>query len=91
MARTPGMVSASLTFFHKIHNNIVTADKNWYLSEAGGNMSTRSHPFRYHPSEYIYGRAEIFFLPHDKLQPGIDLKPKLSLQRQLMGFQNIMA
>ena len=33
---------ASLTFFYKIHN-LVTIDKNMYLSEAGGNTSTRSH------------------------------------------------
>ena len=38
----------SLTFY-KIHNNLVTIDKNRYLSEAGGNRSnrsTRSHPFQ---------------------------------------------
>ena len=51
---------ASLTFFYKIHNNLVTIDKNRHMSEAG-NRSTRSHPFQYH----IYGRAEIFFLPQD--------------------------
>ena len=36
---------ASLTFFNKIHNNLVTIDKNRYLCEAGVNRSTRSHPF----------------------------------------------
>ena len=46
---------ASLTFFYKIHNNIVLADKNRYLSEAGGNRSTRSHPFQYHhPNAFIW-------------------------------------
>ena len=47
---------ASLTFFFKMHNNLVTIDKNRYLSEAG-NRSTRSHPFQYH------SRAEIYFFP----------------------------
>ena len=37
---------ASLTY--KIHNNLVTIDKNRYLSEAGCNRNTRSHPFQYH-------------------------------------------
>ena len=31
-----------MTFFYKIHNNLVTIDKNRYLSEAGGNRSTKS-------------------------------------------------
>ena len=37
---------ASLTFFYKIHNNLVIIDKNRYLSETGrGNRSTRSHSY----------------------------------------------
>ena len=54
---------ASLTFFFKIHNNLVTTDKNRYLSEAGGNRNTRSHPFQYHRPNAWYGWVEIFFLP----------------------------
>ena len=68
---------ASLIFY-KMHNNLVTVDKNKLLSEAGGNRSTRSHLF--HASN-----AEIFFLPQDNCN-GMDLQPKLSLQRQLMGL-----
>ena len=50
---------ASLTFY-KIHNNLVTIDKNRYLSEAGGN---RSHPFQYHrPNAYMDGLKFSFFL-----------------------------
>ena len=53
---------ASLTFFNKIHNNLVTIDKNRYLSEAGCNRSTRSHPFQYHrPNAYIDGLKFSFF------------------------------
>ena len=50
MARTPGTETADLfdLLLLKIHNNLVTIDKNRYLSEAGGNMSTRSQPFQYH-------------------------------------------
>ena len=45
---------ASLTFFYKIHINLVNTDKDRYLSEASrGNRSTRSHPFQYHrPNTY---------------------------------------
>ena len=52
----------SLTFY-KIHNNLVTTDKNRYLSEAGrGNGSTRSHPFQYHhPNAYTDGLKFCFF------------------------------
>ena len=53
---------ASLTFLYKIHNNLVTIDKNRYLSEAGDNMSTRSHPFQYHrPNAYTNGLKFSFF------------------------------
>ena len=52
IARTPGAErrqQASLTFLNKIHNNLVTIDKNRYPSEASrGNKSTRSYPFQYH-------------------------------------------
>ena len=52
---------ASLTFFYKIHNNLVTIDKNRYLSEAG-NRSTRSHPFQYdRPNAYTDGLKFSFF------------------------------
>ena len=46
-----------MTFFYKIHNNLVIPDKNKYLSEAGrGNRSTRYHPFQYHrPNAYTDG------------------------------------
>ena len=67
---------ASLAFFYKIHKNLVITDKNMYLSEAGrGNRSTRSHPFRYH-----------FLSFPGQLQLGMDLQPKMSLRRQLMGL-----
>ena len=76
---------ASLTFFYKIHNNLVTIDKDRYQSEAG-NRSTRSHPFQYHrPYAYTDG-AEIFFLPQDNCNFGMNLQPKLSLRKQLMGL-----
>ena len=53
---------ASLTFFYKIHNNLVIIDKNRYLSEAGGNRSTRYHPFQYHrPNAYTDGLKFSFF------------------------------
>ena len=53
---------ASLTFFYKTHNNLVTVDKNRYLSAAGGNRSTRSHPFQYHrPNAYTDGLKFSFF------------------------------
>ena len=52
----------SLTFFYKIHNNLVSTDKNKYLLEAGGNKSTRSHPFQYHcPNAYTDGLKFSFF------------------------------
>ena len=52
---------ASLTFFYKIHNNLVTVDKNRYLSEAC-NRSTRSHPLQYHrPNAYTDGMKFSFF------------------------------
>ena len=44
---------ASFTFFYKTHNNLVTTDKNRYLSEAG-NMSTISHPFRITDQSVIF-------------------------------------
>ena len=52
----------SLTFY-KIHINLVTIDKNSYLSDAGsGNGSTRSHPFQYHrPNAYMDGLKFSFF------------------------------
>ena len=53
---------ASLTFFYKIHNNLVTIDKNRYLSKAGGNRSTGSHSFQYHrPNAYTGGLKFSFF------------------------------
>ena len=54
---------ASLTFFYKIHDNLVIIDKNRYLSEAGrGNRSTRSHPFQCHrPNAYTDGLKLSFF------------------------------
>ena len=50
MTRPSGVDTAGpLTIVYKIHNNLVTTDKNKYLSEASrGNRSTRSHPFQYH-------------------------------------------
>ena len=46
-----------------MHNNLVTVDKNRYLSEAGtGNGSTRSQPFQYHhPNAYTDGLKFSFF------------------------------
>ena len=45
-----------------MHNNLVTFDKNRYLSEAGGNKSTRSHPILYHrPNAYMDGLKFSFF------------------------------
>ena len=53
---------ASLTFFYKIHNNLITVDKNRYLPETGGNRSTKSHPFQYHrPNAYTDGLMFPFF------------------------------
>ena len=54
---------ASLTFFCKIHNDLVTVDNNRYLSEAGrGNRLTRPHPNQYHrPNAYTYGLKFSFF------------------------------
>ena len=51
---------ASLSFFDKIHNNLVTIDKNRYLSEAGCNRSTRSHPY-HRPNAYMDGLKFSFF------------------------------
>ena len=52
---------ASLTFFYKIHNNLVTTDKNRYLYKAG-NRNTRYHPFQYHcPNAYTDGLKCSFF------------------------------
>ena len=46
--------------FYKIHNNLVTIDKNRYLSEAGN--STRSHPLQYHRlNAYADGLKFSFF------------------------------
>ena len=60
MARTPGTEAAGL-FDLQIHNNLVTIDKNRYLSEAGrGNGNTRSHPFPYHCSN---GWLKFSFFP----------------------------
>ena len=53
---------ASLTFY-KIHNNLVTIDKNGYLSEPGGNRSTRSHPFQYHPQNACMDGLKFSFFP----------------------------
>ena len=39
-----------------MHNNLVTINKNRYMSEAG------NPPVSVSPSECIYGRAENFFL-----------------------------
>ena len=47
------MQQASLTFFNKIHNNLVTIDRNRYLSEAG-KRSTRSHPFQHHCPKFSF-------------------------------------
>ena len=54
---------ASLTFFCKIHNNLVTIDKYRYLSEAGGDRSTRSHPFQYHRPNAYTDRLKFSFSP----------------------------
>ena len=54
---------ASLTFFYKIHNNLVIIDKNMYLSEAGGNRSTRSHPFLYHRPNACTDGLKFSFFP----------------------------
>ena len=63
MARTPRMeTAASLTFFYKIHNNLVTIDKNRYLSEAG-NRSTRSHPLQYHNLNAYTDGLKLSFFP----------------------------
>ena len=53
---------ASLTFFYKIHNNLVTIDKNRHLSEAGGNRVPDPTPFSI--TDRLDG-LEIFFLPQD--------------------------
>ena len=54
--------TGSLNFFYKIHNNLVTIDKNMYLSEARGNRSTRSHPFQFHrPNSYTEELKFSFF------------------------------
>ena len=53
---------ASLIFFYKIHTNLVTIDKNRYLSEAG-NRSIRSHPFHYHRSNAYSDGLNFFFFP----------------------------
>ena len=80
IARTPGTETAILTFFYKRHNNLVTTDKNRYLSETGGNRSTRSHPFQYHRTGWN------FLSSPRQLQLGMDLQTKLSLRRQLIGL-----
>ena len=52
---------ASLTFFYKIYNNLVTIDKNRCLSEAG-NRSTRSQPLQYLcPNAFTEGLKLSFF------------------------------
>ena len=76
---------ASLTFFYKMHNNLVTVDKNRYLSEAG-NRRTRSHPFQYHRPNAYTDRLKFSF--PGQLQLGMDLQPKLSLRRKLMGLSS---
>ena len=72
MARTPERrQQASLTIFYKIHNNLVTTDKNRHLSAGGsGNRSTRSHPSvsphpLVSPPECIHVLTEIFLLSQD--------------------------
>ena len=61
---------ASLTFFYKIHNNLVTIDKNRYLSE-----EYQIPPLSVSPSEYT---AWNFLSSPGQLQLGMDFQPKLS-------------
>ena len=75
---------SSLTFFYKIHNNLVTIDKNRYLSEAG-NRSTRSDPLQYHRPNACTDGLKFSFFPRT-IATWNGLKPKLSLRRQLMSF-----
>ena len=84
MARTPGTeAAASLTFFYKMHNNVVTIDKT---CEAGS-RSTRSHPFQYHrPNSYTDGLKFSFFPRTIVTWNGLGLQPKLSLRRQLYCY-----
>ena len=66
------------------HNNLITIDKNRYLSEAG-NRSARSHPFQYHRPNAYTDWLKFSFFP-GQLQLGMDLQPNLFLRRQLMGL-----
>ena len=55
---------ASVTFFYKIHTNLVIFEKNRYLSKAGrGYRSTRSHPFQYHRPNAYMDRLKFSFFP----------------------------
>ena len=74
---------ASLTFYK--HTRIYSLDWNRYLSEAGGNKSTRSHPLQYHLQMHIRTDRNCLSSP-GQLPLELDLQPKLSLWRQLMGL-----
>ena len=74
------VIRVTLTFFYKIHNNLVNIDKDMYLSEASrGNGSTWDHRFQYHrPNAYTDELKFSLFFP-GQVQLGMDLQPKLSL------------
>ena len=76
---------ASLTFFYKIHNNLVTIDKNRYLLRLEVTGVPDPTPFSITFQMHIRTGWNFLSSP-GQLQFGMDLQAKLSLQRQLMDL-----